>query len=388
VRAAEREGLQNFGSEGPQPLGTERASQPGTEEPWSWSDPPPDPDPHAVLLLDDTARFGWKQLAMGVALVAAGFVTMVGSVMLLREPTTPASQPTGQAAPMIPTEPPVPAVSPPESSQLALVDSRTLPVAMTPTVAPVVPRPSPASALVARATPPQPRVARATQPARPAEVARRPRARTFVAAAPPPPVRPPALPRAAAPPAPAPAPDRAVATAPPVAAPPTAAAPSTAAAPPFTAAAAPTPNASPAPAAPPAPGAIVPPEAPSAAAVQPSPAQREADRRDAERSAIQLLLSRYRNAYNRLDASAASAVWPTVNQKTLAQAFDNIETQNVSFDECRIDVGGVAAEALCTGTARYVPKVGSRAPRAESRRWRFNLHKAGTGWVIDRVETR
>ena len=118
----------------------------------------------------------------------------------------------------------------------------------------------------------------------------------------------------------------------------------------------------------------------SPVAVAPAPSKREVDTH-----AIEALLGRYRNGYNSLSASSVSAVWPTVDEKNLAKAFERIEDQHVSFDSCEIEIGGVAAEAACRGTARYVPKVGNRTPRDEARRWRFNLRRASDGWVIDRV---
>ncbi|MFN7979677.1 MAG: hypothetical protein U0P30_16205 [Vicinamibacterales bacterium] len=58
------------------------------------------------------------------------------------------------------------------------------------------------------------------------------------------------------------------------------------------------------------------------------------------------------------------------------------------FDACAIEVGAAEAEDACRGVARYVPKVGNRSPKAEAREWRFSLRRAGTGWLIDRVEAR
>lgn len=110
--------------------------------------------------------------------------------------------------------------------------------------------------------------------------------------------------------------------------------------------------------------------------------------RELETRAIENVLNRYRNAFNRLDAGAASAVWPTVNEKTLARAFERLEDQNVLFESCQIEIGAVLAEAACSGSARYVPKVGSRTPKEEARRWRFSLRKASGGWLIDRVDAR
>ncbi len=110
--------------------------------------------------------------------------------------------------------------------------------------------------------------------------------------------------------------------------------------------------------------------------------------REAEARAIENVLGRYRIAFNELDAGAASAVWPTVNEKTLAKAFERLESHDVSFESCQIEIFSVLAEAACSGSARYVPKVGSRTPKDEARRWRFSLRKASGGWLIDRVDAR
>jgi hypothetical protein len=77
-----------------------------------------------------------------------------------------------------------------------------------------------------------------------------------------------------------------------------------------------------------------------------------------------------------------------VNEGSLAKAFERIEDQNVSFDSCEIEIGGVAAQANCRGTARYVPKVGNKTPRDEARGWRFNLRRTYDGWIIDQVVVR
>jgi len=96
----------------------------------------------------------------------------------------------------------------------------------------------------------------------------------------------------------------------------------------------------------------------------------------------------YRDAFNTLDARAAVTVWPTVNEKALARAFDSLEGQNVSFDDCRIETSDVLAEVACSGTARYVRKVGNRGSRAEARQWTFSLRKEHGGWLIQRVDSR
>jgi hypothetical protein len=109
---------------------------------------------------------------------------------------------------------------------------------------------------------------------------------------------------------------------------------------------------------------------------------------DGDRGAIRSVLGRYRSAFNALDAAAATQVWPSVNERSLERAFAQLEQQNMSFDDCAIDVRGTRAEAACTGTAEFVPKVGSRTPQVQQRRWTFNLEKSGAGWQIAGVNAR
>jgi hypothetical protein len=110
--------------------------------------------------------------------------------------------------------------------------------------------------------------------------------------------------------------------------------------------------------------------------------------RDADTRAIEQVLGRYRTAFNTLDAGAATAVWPTVNEKTLAKAFERLESHDVSFAHCQIEIVSVLAQAACNGSARYVPKVGSRTPKDEARHWTFSLRKTSGEWLIDRVDAR
>jgi hypothetical protein len=228
-----------------------------------------------------------------------------------------------------------------------------------------------------------PRSAAADKATRPAAAAAAP-----VAAAPKPsPSRIPApTPSVSTPPPTAPptvtAPPPATASVPRSAAPSAAPAPSTSdASGPSTASLAPTP--APAPArsadAPPAPPAASPPAAnpPAASAVVEN------------QKGIQSTLARYRNAFSDLDANAAREVWPTVNERSLSRAFDRLEEQDVSFDRCRIEVTkNDRAEATCSGTARYVPRVGSRTPRVDQREWRFSLVKVKDQWLIGAVDAR
>jgi hypothetical protein len=98
---------------------------------------------------------------------------------------------------------------------------------------------------------------------------------------------------------------------------------------------------------------------------------------------IRQVLERYRSAYERLDARSARVVWPRVNESALARTFDRLRSQELTFDDCSLAFRGGSASATCHGSARYVPKVGSRAPRIEQRTWSFRLQKNGSGWTIE-----
>ena len=145
----------------------------------------------------------------------------------------------------------------------------------------------------------------------------------------------------------------------------------------------------PLPAAPPSPPPVVPalrtnepsPDVITASAPPPPPAP-PVD----ERARVRSVLSRYEAAYSGLDASAARAVWPGVNERALAHAFDGLRSQNLSLGRCDVEVTGSIARAECAGSASWTPKIGSG--RTESRRWAFDLRNASGAWQIVRAEVR
>jgi len=107
-----------------------------------------------------------------------------------------------------------------------------------------------------------------------------------------------------------------------------------------------------------------------------------------EQGKVEDVLRRYARAYADLDAGAARAVWPTVDERALARAFQGLASQDVSFDTCDIQIRGAVANASCRGQASYVGKVGSREPRTEARLWRFELRRDGEAWTIENAEAR
>lgn len=102
---------------------------------------------------------------------------------------------------------------------------------------------------------------------------------------------------------------------------------------------------------------------------------------------VRAVLSRYEAAYSGLDAAAARAVWPAVDERALARAFNGLASQRVSLEACDVSIDGGSARAECAGSATWVPKVGGGG-RTVARRWSFDLRQAGGGWQIVRAEAR
>jgi hypothetical protein len=123
------------------------------------------------------------------------------------------------------------------------------------------------------------------------------------------------------------------------------------------------------------------PASPAAAARESAPAGL------ADERLVRAALNRYQAAYSDLDAAAAGAVWPSVDRRALARAFDGLADQSVSLGQCDVRVNGAAATAECRGQARWTPKVGGGAQSA-ARQWRFELSQAGEQWIITQATVR
>ena len=100
-----------------------------------------------------------------------------------------------------------------------------------------------------------------------------------------------------------------------------------------------------------------------------------------------MVLERYRLAFSTLN-SGVSDFWPGVNSRNLDKAFNELAEQRFEFDQCRVQVKGTQADATCTGSATFVPKVGDKTPRSQARQWAFRLVRAGDRWIIDTVQSR
>jgi hypothetical protein len=83
-----------------------------------------------------------------------------------------------------------------------------------------------------------------------------------------------------------------------------------------------------------------------------------------QESAILSVLDRYRLAFSSLNPGSVRAV---------------------AFDNCRIDVQGVQAEAICAGRVSLVTRAGSQARNIQSRRWTFTLAHGRDAWRIQTV---
>lgn len=113
-----------------------------------------------------------------------------------------------------------------------------------------------------------------------------------------------------------------------------------------------------------------------------------ASSRAEEAAQIRSVLSRYETAYNKLDASAATSVWPNVDQAALDRAFKGLISQRVSLGLCDITVIGDIGGASCAGKARWEPRVGGGLQTAD-RHWTFNLRKnPDGGWHIEQIRVR
>lgn len=102
---------------------------------------------------------------------------------------------------------------------------------------------------------------------------------------------------------------------------------------------------------------------------------------------VRSTLARYESAYSTLNAGAVRSVWPGVDERSLARAFDSLDSQRVALGRCSISINGGAATAACNGSATWTPKVGG-GTRTEPRRWQFELANNGGAWQIVAAEAR
>ena len=119
---------------------------------------------------------------------------------------------------------------------------------------------------------------------------------------------------------------------------------------------------------------------PPASAANPTPAVDE-------EAGVRATLTKYEMAYSGLDVSAAQAIWPGVDARALARAFEGLASQRVSLGSCSVAIKGASARADCKGTATWTPKIGG-GTHSESRNLRFELQNVGGEWQIVRADVR
>jgi serine/threonine protein kinase len=133
---------------------------------------------------------------------------------------------------------------------------------------------------------------------------------------------------------------------------------------------------------PPAP--VAPKPAPATVPREPPP-----DPRAADLSAIRETLRRYTQAYQALDAAAVGRMMPSLTPdqlRDLARDFSNTRRYTVEIRDERIEVEARTARVTCQVVRSFEPKNGV----AESNTVQsiFHLRRSGSGWTIERLESR
>ena len=115
-----------------------------------------------------------------------------------------------------------------------------------------------------------------------------------------------------------------------------------------------------------------------------APAVASIDDERGQKEVVLAVLREYSRAYERLDVRATKAVYPSVDDRRLQRAFENLQGQEMRFASCGVSISssGADANARCKGDAVYRPKVGSRVVRLTDREWTFSLARDGGGWQI------
>jgi hypothetical protein len=96
-------------------------------------------------------------------------------------------------------------------------------------------------------------------------------------------------------------------------------------------------------------------------------------------------LRTFRAAYERLDVDGATEIWPSVDRRALARAFDGLQSQSIEFERCDIAVTGAEATADCRGRIAVIRKVGNPVPLTADQRWLFTMRRQGPDWRIAAV---
>ena len=113
----------------------------------------------------------------------------------------------------------------------------------------------------------------------------------------------------------------------------------------------------------------------------------EAATRQDERSQVQAALRRYEAGFSALNVDGVRSVWPGVDARSLARAFNGLQSQRISLGECSVSVDAGTARAECRGTATWTPRIGG-GTQTSNRAWSFELRNFARDWKIVRVQAR
>jgi hypothetical protein len=121
----------------------------------------------------------------------------------------------------------------------------------------------------------------------------------------------------------------------------------------------------------------------AAVSLPPDNDRAQKERAQQEKDVVLAVLREYSRAYERMDVRATKAVYPSVDDRRLRRAFDDLQEQRFRFADCGVAISssGAGANAWCKGDATFRPKVGSlqHYPNSE---WNFSLAREGGGWQI------
>ena len=75
------------------------------------------------------------------------------------------------------------------------------------------------------------------------------------------------------------------------------------------------------------------------------------------------VLREYSRAHERMDVRATKAVYPSVDDRRLRRAFDDLQEQQVRFASCGVTISssGAGANAWCKGDASFRPRSARRS---------------------------
>jgi hypothetical protein len=136
----------------------------------------------------------------------------------------------------------------------------------------------------------------------------------------------------------------------------------------------------------PAPPAMAHPETAAAAAsnsaVRTAVADSAAELEKKEEETVRNVLREYTLAFERLDVQAAKAIRPSLDDRALQRAFQQLDGQQLRLGSCGVSVSGRHANAQCRGDATYRPKVGTRVMTLREMEWTFSLSRENDKWQI------